>query len=45
MAQAIPVMTYWRDEYFPIERNYALKEAEPDRVFFCGAVDPDCMPA
>ena len=43
MAQAIPVMTYWRDGYFPIARNYALKEAAPDRVLFCGAVDPNSM--
>lgn len=43
MAQAIPVSTYWRDGYFPIARNYALKEAVPNRVLFCGAVDPNSM--
>lgn len=43
MAQCVPVGGYWKDFLMPMRHNYALKEACPDRIVFCGAVDPNFM--
>ena len=40
MAQTVPLFGWWRDGFSPAHRQYALKEAYPDRVLFCGGVDP-----
>jgi predicted TIM-barrel fold metal-dependent hydrolase len=40
MAQTVPLFSYWRDGFAPAERQYALAAAAPDRVLFCGGVDP-----
>jgi uncharacterized protein len=40
MAQTVPLFGWWRDGFSPAERQYALKEAYPDRVIFWGGVDP-----
>ncbi|AWT52184.1 amidohydrolase family protein [Mycolicibacterium smegmatis] len=40
MAQTVPLFGWWKDGFSPARRQYALKEAYPDRVLFCGGVDP-----
>ena len=40
MAQTVPLFGWWREGFSPAARQYALKEAYPDRVLFCGGVDP-----
>lgn len=40
MAQAVPLFGWWKEGFSPARRQYALKQACPDRVLFCGAVDP-----
>lgn len=40
MAQTVPLFGWWKDGFSPVRRQYALKEAYPDRVLFCGGVDP-----
>jgi predicted TIM-barrel fold metal-dependent hydrolase len=40
MAQTVPLFGWWKKGFSPAERNYAFKEAYPDRVVFCGGVDP-----
>ena len=40
MAQAVPIAGFWREGFFPISRNHALKEACPERILFCGGFDP-----
>jgi predicted TIM-barrel fold metal-dependent hydrolase len=40
MAQTVPLFGWWKDGFSPARRQYALKEAHPDRVLFCGGVDP-----
>lgn len=40
MAQTVPLFAYFKDGFSPAARNYALAEAFPDRVVFCGGVDP-----
>lgn len=40
MAQTVPLFGWWKDGFSPAHRQYALKEAYPDRVLFCGGVDP-----
>jgi predicted TIM-barrel fold metal-dependent hydrolase len=40
MAQTVPLFGWWRDGFSPAQRQYAFKEAHPDRVVFCGGVDP-----
>ena len=40
MAQTVPLFSYWRKGFAPAELQYALAEAAPDRVMFCGGVDP-----
>lgn len=40
MAQTVPLFGWWKDGFSPAHRQYALKEAYPDKVVFCGGVDP-----
>lgn len=40
MAQTVPLFGWWREGFAPAPLQYALKEAAPDRVVFCGGVDP-----
>jgi predicted TIM-barrel fold metal-dependent hydrolase len=40
MAQTVPLFGYWKDGLAPARLQYELKEAAPDRVVFCGGVDP-----
>ena len=40
MAQTVPSHGGWKLGFSPAENNYALKAAYPDRVLFCGGVDP-----
>ncbi|PFG56916.1 hypothetical protein ATK36_0452 [Amycolatopsis sulphurea] len=40
MAQTVPLFGWWKDGFSPAHRQYALKEAFPHRVLFCGGVDP-----
>lgn len=40
MAQTVPLFGWWKDGFSPARRQWALKEAYPDRVLFCGGVDP-----
>lgn len=40
MAQTVPLFGWWKDGFSPVRRQYSLKEAYPDRVLFCGGVDP-----
>jgi len=40
MAQTVPLFGFWEEGFAPARLQYALKEACPDRVVFCGGVDP-----
>jgi uncharacterized protein len=40
MAQTVPLFGYWVDGLAPARLQYELKEAAPDRIVFCGGVDP-----
>lgn len=40
MAQTVPLFSYWRKGFAPAELQHALAAAAPDRVMFCGGVDP-----
>lgn len=40
MAQTVPLFGWWKEGFSPAHRQYALKQAYPDRVVFCGGVDP-----
>ena len=40
MAQTVPLLSYWREGFAPARLQYELKCAAPDRVMFCGGVDP-----
>ncbi|KAA0086995.1 amidohydrolase [Mycolicibacterium sp. P9-64] len=40
MAQTVPLFGWWKDGFSPARRQWALKEAYPDRILFCGGVDP-----
>lgn len=40
LAQTVPLFGWWKEGFSPARRQYALKEAYPDRVLFCGGVDP-----
>jgi predicted TIM-barrel fold metal-dependent hydrolase len=40
VAQTVPLFGWWKDGFSPAHRNFLLKEAYPDRVVFCGGVDP-----
>jgi predicted TIM-barrel fold metal-dependent hydrolase len=41
MAQTVPLLGgAWRRGFAPADRQYALAKAYPNRVLFCGGVDP-----
>ncbi len=40
MAQTVPLFSYWRKGFAPADLQYALHMARPERVMFCGGVDP-----
>lgn len=40
VAQVVPFFSYWKNGFAPVEANHALAQAYPDRVIFCGGVDP-----
>ena len=39
-AQTVPLFGFWREGFAPARLQYELKEARPDRIVFCGGVDP-----
>lgn len=41
MAQAVPIYDWYNNGFAPVEAQYALARAHPDRVLFCGGVDPN----
>lgn len=40
MAQTVPLFSYWRKGFAPADLQYALSQKAPERVLFCGGVDP-----
>lgn len=40
MAQTVPVFDWYRDGLAPVAANYAFASKYPDKVIFCGGVDP-----
>lgn len=41
MAQVVPIFDWFRDWWSPVRLNYELARTYPDRVLFCGGVDPN----
>ena len=40
MAQVVPIFDWFEDFFAPVYAQHAMAEAYPDRVMFCGGVDP-----
>lgn len=40
MAQTVPLFGWWKDGFAPARMQHELQEARPDRIVFCGGVDP-----
>ncbi|MBB3178198.1 amidohydrolase family protein [Variovorax sp. Sphag1AA] len=40
MAQTVPMFDWFKDWYSPVRTQHAMAAAYPDRVLFCGGVDP-----
>ncbi|HZQ06749.1 MAG TPA: amidohydrolase family protein, partial [Anaerolineae bacterium] len=40
MAQVVPLFDWWKDGFAPVRAQYEFARAYPDRVLFCGGVDP-----
>ncbi len=40
MAQVVPVFDWYPEFWAPVDLQHAMAEAHPDRVLFCGGVDP-----
>jgi len=40
MAQVVPIFDWWKDFFAPVYAQHAMAKAYPDRVLFCGGVDP-----
>lgn len=40
MAQAVPIFDWFRDGFAPVQSQYEFAAQFPDRVLFCGGVDP-----
>ena len=40
MAQVVPVFDWYTDFWAPVALQHAMAAAHPDRVLFCGGVDP-----
>ena len=41
MAQAVPIFDWYKDGFAPVAAQHAMAQAYPDRVLFCGGVDPN----
>jgi predicted TIM-barrel fold metal-dependent hydrolase len=39
-AQTVPLFGFWREGFAPARLQYELSQASPERVVFCGGVDP-----
>ena len=40
MAQVVPIFEWFNDFFAPVHAQHAMAERYPDRVVFCGGVDP-----
>lgn len=40
LAQTVPLFGWWKEGFAPARMQYELNQAAPDRVLFCGGVDP-----
>lgn len=40
MAQVVPVFDWYEDFWAPVAQQHAMAAAHPERVLFCGGVDP-----
>jgi predicted TIM-barrel fold metal-dependent hydrolase len=40
MAQTVPIFDWYRDSWAPVLTQHAMADRYPDRVMFCGGVDP-----
>ncbi len=40
MAQTVPIYDWFTDWFAPVQAQYAMAQAYPDEVLFCGGVDP-----
>lgn len=40
MAQVVPMFDWFKDWYAPVRAQHAMAAAYPERVLFCGGVDP-----
>jgi hypothetical protein len=40
MAQVVPLFDWYKDFFAPVETQAAMARAYPERVLFCGGVDP-----
>lgn len=40
MAQTVPLFGWWKDGFAPAYMQHELQQARPDRIVFCGGVDP-----
>jgi predicted TIM-barrel fold metal-dependent hydrolase len=40
MAQVVPIFEWFNDFFAPVAAQHAMAERYPDRVLFCGGVDP-----
>lgn len=40
MAQTVPIYDWFKDWFAPVKAQYEMAQKYPDRVLFCGGVDP-----
>jgi uncharacterized protein len=40
MAQVVPIFEWFNDFFAPVQAQYEMAQRYPDRVLFCGGVDP-----
>src|SRR5262249_52139794 len=40
MAQVVPIFDWYKGFFAPVETQHAMAERYPERVMFCGGVDP-----
>jgi uncharacterized protein len=40
MAQVVPIFDWYKDWFAPVKAQHAMAQAYPERVLFCGGVDP-----
>jgi uncharacterized protein len=40
MAQTVPLFGWWKNGFSPAKRQWEFQQAYPDKVIFCGGVDP-----